>query len=89
LYLGLADYVQEEGQLEQSRNWFVLGLVVVVFVASAATLQATNEIIHDAEHHLLEAQHGEKWAAEDKEIDAKLAEFEKKHGRRPNIIHIM
>ena len=76
-------------KLKQSRNWFVLGLVVVVFVASAATAQATNEIIHDAEHYLLEAQHGEKWAAEDKEIDAKLAEIEKKHGRRPNIIHIM
>lgn len=48
-----------------------------------------DEIVHDAEHYLLEAQHGEKWALEDKAIDAKLAELEKKHGRRPNLIHIM
>jgi len=38
---------------------------------------------------LLEAQHGEKWAAEDKEIDKKLGELKKKHGTPPNIIHIM
>ena len=48
-----------------------------------------KKIIHDAEHYLLEAQHGEKWATEDKAIDAKLAELRKKHGRRPNLIHIM
>ena len=31
-----------------------------------------NKIIHDAEYYVLDAQHGEKWAAEDKGLDAKL-----------------
>ena len=48
-----------------------------------------NEIIHDAEYYVLEAQNGEKWAEEDKELRAKLDALEKKHGTKPNIIHIM
>ena len=38
---------------------------------------------------MLEAQHGERWTTEDKEIEAKLAELEAKYGQPPNIIHIM
>ena len=38
---------------------------------------------------MVEAQNGERWAAEDKVIDQKLAELRKKHGRPPNIIHVM
>jgi arylsulfatase len=48
-----------------------------------------KEIIHDAEHYILEAQHGEKWATEDKALDKRLAELKKKFGTPPNIIHIM
>jgi len=48
-----------------------------------------KEIIHDAEYYVLEAQHGKKWAAEDKELDKKLAKLRKKHGTPPNIIHVM
>ena len=55
----------------------------------ATSVMAEKEIIHDAEHYLLEAQHGEKWAAENKDIDKKLAALEKKFGAKPNIIHIM
>ena len=55
----------------------------------ATSVMAEKEIIHDAEHYLLEAQHGEKWAAEDKDLDKKLAALEKKFGTKPNIIHIM
>jgi len=47
------------------------------------------EIIHDAEYYVLEAQHGEAWAAEDKEIDAKLEALREKYGTPPNIIHVM
>ena len=61
---------------------FALGMIV-------ATSACAKDIIHDAEHYLLEAQHGERWEAEDKEIDAKLAALEKKFGTKPNIIHIM
>ena len=48
-----------------------------------------NKIVHDAEYYILEAQHGARWAAEDQEIDQKLAELRRKHGAPPNIIHIM
>ncbi len=61
----------------------------VLFVATTGILQAASPIIHDAEYATLAAQNGEKWAKEDKSIDEKLAELRKKHGKAPNIIHIM
>ena len=67
----------------------VLAPAIFLLFSSALVAEESSKIIHDAEHYLLEAQHGEKWAAEDSVIDAKLAELEKKHGRRPNLIHIM
>ena len=48
-----------------------------------------HKIIHDSEYYVLEMQHEEQWAAEDREIDHKLDELRKKHGAPPNIIHIM
>lgn len=48
-----------------------------------------GQIVHDAEYYILAEQHGEMWAAEDKKLDAKLAELRKKHGTPPNIVHIM
>ena len=38
---------------------------------------------------MLKAQHGEEWAAQDAELDAKLEALRAKFGRSPNIIHIM
>ena len=70
------------------KNRMMLMLIVAFIVAGCGTTQA-KEIIHDAEHYILEAQHGEKWSAEDKAIDKKLAELKEKHGTPPNIIHIM
>ncbi|MBW1752115.1 MAG: sulfatase, partial [Deltaproteobacteria bacterium] len=64
-------------------------LVLVFFVAGNALAKGPAEIIHDAEYYVLEAQHGKKWAAEDKELEKKLAKLRKKHGTPPNIIHIM
>jgi arylsulfatase len=55
----------------------------------APTLGQQNAIVHDAEHYVLQAQHGERWAEEDRAIARRLAELEKKHGTKPNIIHIM
>ena len=49
----------------------------------------TRQVIHDAEYYVLEAQHGERWAVEDKDLDAKLAELRTKFSAPPNIIHIM
>ena len=61
---------------------------LAIIMTGVLSVQA-KEIIHDAEYYVLEAQHGEKWAEQDKEIQAKLKALEEKHGRKPNIIHVM
>jgi len=55
-----------------------------------AQSQDKGPIIHDAEHLILLQQHGERWAKEDAEISAKLAEIRKENGgKRPNIVNIL
>ena len=39
------------------------------------SLVFADDIIHDAEYYILEAQYGEQWTADDKGVEAKLAEF--------------
>lgn len=56
---------------------------------SAVSVAVAQEIVHDAEYYVLKAQNGERWAAEDTELQAKLAELREKHGTPPNLIHIM
>ncbi len=63
-------------------------LLLLAGVASSA-IAAKEEIVHDAEYYVLEAQHSEKWAAQDVELKKKLKALREKHGRSPNIIHIM
>ncbi len=48
-----------------------------------------QDIVHDAEYYILSAQHGERWAVEDQDLDARLKALEAKHGSPPNIVHIM
>jgi arylsulfatase len=62
---------------------------VMVMVFGTGPVQAADKIVHDAEYYIIEAQNGEKWAAEDMELDKKLAELRKKYGTPPNIIHYM
>ena len=69
----------------------VLGLLSIaglgVFGASPTVAQA---IQHDAEHYVLLHQYAEQWAAEDKDIDQRLAEIrERNGGKRPNIVYIL
>lgn len=53
-------------------------------------LAEDNPIVRDAEYRILERQHGDRWTAEDKVIDAKLAEFrETNGGKPPNILYIL
>ena len=72
-----------------------LPFVLTVACLSAGTTSDTKvgdqkpRLIHDAEHYLLEAQHADRWAAEDAAIDQKLADLRARHGNPPNIIHIM
>ena len=53
----------------------IIVLAAIALILSAGTDMARGKIIHDAEYYILEAQNGKRWAAEDKEIDKKLAEF--------------
>lgn len=57
--------------------------------AGVPPAKAAAPIVHDAEYYILDAQNGQKWAAQDKKLDARLAQLKKKFGRPPNIIHIM
>ena len=43
----------------------------------------------DAPYYELQEKNKDKWAAEDKQINAKLAALEKKFGKKPNIIYIL
>ena len=71
--------------------FLVLGAsTALLLVLGVATVEAKDKIVHDAEYYILEAQHGKKWAAEDKEIDKKLAEIRKKNGGKPpNLVYIL
>jgi len=65
----------------------VLGLFLT---GIAINSYAQDKIVHDAEHLMIAAQHGEKWVKEDAEIDAMLADVRKKNGGKPpNIVYIL
>lgn len=68
---------------------FVAALTISIAAAGGGFANTEFGIVHDAEFYVLKATHGEKWAAEDEEINAKLAEMEAKFGQKPNIIHVM
>ncbi|WP_019028041.1 sulfatase-like hydrolase/transferase [Colwellia piezophila] len=55
----------------------------------SATAATKANLIHDAEQNILQEQFGEKWAKQDVGLQKKLDALYKKHGKRPNIIHIM
>ena len=56
-----------------------IALITLVSVSTGRS----DEIIHDAEHNILEAQNAKKWAADDKAVDAILAQARKKSGGKP------
>lgn len=64
-------------------------ILVGVFALGATGINA-QDIQHDSEHYVLLHQYKDKWTAEDKEVDQKLAEIRARHGgKRPNIIYIL
>ena len=65
------------------------GLSAFAMVIASPPIWAADKIVHDGEHNILAAQHGERWGREDKEISAKLAEIRKKNGKPPNIVYIL
>ena len=66
-----------------------LAFIAVALSSFAAATVSAADIVHDAEYYVLEAQHGEAWAVEDKDLDAKLAELRNKYGKPPNIVYIL
>jgi arylsulfatase len=70
-------------------TWLVLLFILILSPATVA-LADEGKIIHDAEYYIIEAQNGERWAADDKQIDKKLADLRKKNGGKPpNIVYIL
>ncbi len=94
--LGVVDLNQRDGSLDARIEGVlrVVGLDVrevqgVALGPSCPGPTAAQKILHNAEYYILEAQNGERWAAEDAELDKRLAELREKHGGPPNIIQIM
>ncbi len=71
------------------KKYVSYGILALTCLMPTSSISAGQKIIHDAEHYVLKAQHGTRWAEEDKAIQKKIADLKKKHGRPPNIIHIM
>ena len=68
----------------------ISGFMMVLASACTASDKSSGPIIHDGEYNFIAATHGEKWAKQDTEIEAKLAEIRKKNGgKRPNILYIL
>ncbi len=66
-----------------------LMIVSACILVRPAQGQQESSIVHDAEYYILEAQHGTKWAAEDKELDDKLSVLKEKFGTPPNIVYVL
>ncbi len=66
-----------------------MAVVASVVVCSGAA-QAADRIVHDGEYEFLRLQHGERWDAEDDEIDEMLEDIRARNGGRPpNILYIL
>lgn len=72
------------------KQYVTFATIALMCVIPISSVSAKQKIIHDAEYYILEAQHGEKWANDDKIVDKKLADFKKKNGGKPpNILYIL
>ena len=62
-----------------------------MFLANGGVVFAAKEnIVHDAEYYILEAQHSEQWTVDDTVVDEKLAAFrEQNDGKPPNVFYIL
>lgn len=68
---------------------FIVGMALTAIFASNSQA-AKDNIVHDTEYYILEAQNGEQWAKDDEVIDAKLEAFRKKNGGKPpNLVYIL
>jgi arylsulfatase A-like enzyme len=71
-------------------NTCVKAALAILLLSLSQWSLARGEIQHDAEHYMLLAQHGDRWAEEDKAIAKKLAEVRKTNGGKPpNILFVL
>jgi len=78
-------HLNEKGTLEllaKASRWLSLLLI-------AGLPSISSAIQPDAEYLVREKQFGEQWAAEDKQVQDRLAALEKKFGKKPNIVFIL
>jgi arylsulfatase len=65
-------------------------LLLVVSGITCTQPVSAQEIVHDAEYYILAAQNGERWAADDRAIDERLAALRQANGGKPpNIVYIL
>ena len=66
------------------------GATLALSAMCTVAVHGQQPIIHDAEHMILRAQHGERWAREDSQINERLAELRRAHrGQPPNFVCIL
>ena len=71
-------------------GFIMVPVVLAMFCLVTNSALAGSMIAHDTEYYILEAQHGEQWAQDDKTVDAKLAAFRAGNdGKPPNILYIL
>ncbi|MCP3905682.1 MAG: sulfatase-like hydrolase/transferase [Planctomycetes bacterium] len=64
-------------------------LSVPLALLAAASVHA-QDIVHDTEYYILEAQNARQWAADDAAVDEKLAAFRRSNGgKAPNVLYIL
>lgn len=73
-------------EIYKSNTKTVLATVVSAAFCASTAVAAPQ---HDAEFYVLQEQFGEQWLQDDAAIDARLAELEEKHGKKPNVIKIL
>jgi len=67
----------------------LLMIILSAGVISMSTL-AASPIVHDGEYYFVESQYRDQWAAQDKNIETKLAQLrEANGGKRPNILYVL
>ena len=71
------------GRLFDKAGWCMLILLM------AGLPSISNAMQPDAEYRVREKQFGEQWAADDRQIQDRLAALEKKFGKKPNIVFIL
>ena len=65
-------------------------LITLLSLGLMSQAAFAKDLIHDAEYYVVEAQNGEKWAADDKATAKRLADLRKANGGKPpNIVYIL